>query len=564
MSYEDKPWLNSYQIGPFKLKHSMKPYPVINVYQFLEDTVEKFPDNIAIVYADEEMIYKDLKEKVDKLASALVDLGVKKGDTVATVFPSCPEFIITDYAIMKIGAIHVPLSVMHKAKDLLYELNESKAEIVLCSYRRLERVNQIKSRTNTKIIIYAPTKLFPDYKYPEMEAISEENYYLLDDLIQKYEPHTEEVEIDPKEDVALLPFTGGTTGVPKGTMLTHYNLTSDTIQAFHWMMDPLKTGIIGKSATAICVPLFHQYGHYALHMCVSWALKMYLMDPRDIPKIVEVINQKRPFIVFAVPTHYTYFTNMDLKKGQIFYYSAAAALPPELAGNFEKISGVPMGEGYGATETSGAVTVNISALSKVTGFMSEVKRGVGIPLPDTEVKIVDPATGEVLPIGSRGELWVKGPQIMKGYWPTPGKGLKEGGWLPMGDIVEMDEDGYFKVVDRIKDMINVSGNKVYSRQIDDLLHQHEAVDTAGVIGVPDPERPGSERVKAFIKLKEEYKGKVKEEEFIEYLRDKVMPYAVPKYVEFRDDLPLTIVMKLHKKKLREEEIAKMKEEGLID
>jgi long-chain acyl-CoA synthetase len=273
-------------------------------------------------------------------------------------------------------------------------------------------------------------------------------------------------------------------------------------------------------------------------------------------KIVEVINEYRPAIVFAVPAHYTVFCNMPLNKGQIFYYSAAAGLPPDLAEEFEKISGVPMGEGYGATETSAAVSVNISAFSKVTGFMKQVKRGVGVPIPDTEIRVVDPETGNEPPVGEPGELWVRGPQIMAGYFPTRGSGLEEGGWLRMGDIVTMDEDGYFKVVDRIKDMINVSGNKVYSRVIDDILHEYPGVEFAGVIGVPDPERAGSERVKAFIQLSPEHKGKVSEEDIIEFLRDKVKPYALPKSVEFRDELPLTYIMKLHKKKLREEELAK--------
>ena len=288
---------------------------------------------------------------------------------------------------------------------------------------------------------------------------------------------------------------------------------------------------------------------------------MYLMDPRDMVKIVEVIKKHRPFMVCAVPAHYTIFLKMDIPKSPIIYLSAAAALPPELAEQFEKISGVPMGEGYGATETTSAVTINLSGISKITGFMAKVKRGVGIPVPDTDIKIVNPETGQELPLGEPGEIWVRGPQVMKGYWPTPDKGLNEDGWLPMGDIAEMDDDGYFYIVDRIKDMINVSGNKVYSRVLDDILHEHPAVSVAGVIGVPDPERPGSERVKAFISLKPEYEGKVSEGDFIEYLRDKVKPYAVPKYVEFRKDLPLTMVMKLFKRKLRDEEIAKMKERG---
>ncbi len=552
----EKPWLESYQIGPFKLEHSMAPYPEMNVYKFLEDTADKFPDVIACEYSGEEMKYPELKDKVDRLASALVALGVKKGDTVATVLPSCPEFIIADYAAMKIGAIHVPLSILHKADDLQYELNESKTEVVVCSYRRIERVNQVKSETKVKTVIYAPTKLFPDYEYPEMQQIPDDNYHLMSDLIEKHEPHTETVPINPKEDIALLPFTGGTTGQPKGTMLTHYNITSNVRQTVHWMMDPLKDGIIGKSAAVVCVPIFHAYGHWAVHACISWGIKIHLMDSRDLTKIVETINLHRPFMVFAVPTHYTLFSQMDLVKAQIFYFSGAAALPEDLAVEFEEKSGVPMGEGYGATETSGVATINISALSKVTGYLEETKRGVGIPIPDTDIKIVDPDTGQELPIGERGEIWIRGPQTMHGYYPTPGSGLKDG-WLPMGDIVEIDNDGYFKVVDRIKDMINVSGNKVYSRVIDDILHEHEAVEIAGVIGIPDPEKPGSERVKAFIQLKHEYKGKVSEQDIINFLKDKVKPYAVPKWVEFRDELPLTIVMKLFKKKLREEELAKM-------
>jgi len=553
----DMPWLDSYQLGPFKLEHSMAPYPEINVYKFLEDSAKEFRDNVACEYADEQMTYEGLKLKVDKMASAFVAFGVKKGDTIATILPSCPEFIIADYAAMKIGAIHVPLSIMHKATDLLYELKESKAEIVLCSYRRVERVTQVKPYTKVKTVIYTPTKLFPDYQHPEMEKVEEDDYYLMDDLIEEHKPHTETVDIDPKEDIALLPFTGGTTGLPKGTMLTHHNLTTVVIQSIQWMMDPLKEAVVGKSAGVICVPIFHMYGHWAIHACISWGMKMYLMDARDISNIVDVINRHRPFVVFAVPAHYTMFSKMDLRKGQIFYYSGAAALPADLAEEFEKKSGVPMGEGYGATETSALVTINLSAFSKVTGFMAETKRGVGIPIPDTEIKIVDPDTGKELPVGERGEIWVRGPQIMRGYWPTPGSGLKEGGWLPMGDIVEMDSDGYFKVVDRIKDMINVSGNKVYSRVIDDILHEHEAVDVAGVIGIPDPDRPGSERVKAFIQLKPEYRGKVSEQDIIDFLRDRVKPYAVPKWVEFRDELPLTMVMKLFKKELREEELARL-------
>ena len=563
LTYADKPWLKSYFVGPFKLKQTMEPYPKINVYNFLESSATNFPDNIACVYVDEEITYKELKLKVDKLASAFVDFGLKKGDTVASVLPSCPEFIIVDFAALKIGAIHVPLSILHKKDDLIHEIKESNARTVVCSYRRLKRVNEVKKDVEINTIIYTPTRLFPDYEMPELEEISADGIYLLGDLIEKYDPHSETVEIDPMEDIALLPFTGGTTGLPKGTMLTHYNITTNVIQLIHWMLDPLKVGIIGKASFLICVPVFHAYGHFGVYAGISWGLKILLMDPRDMIRIADTINKYRPFMVAAVPAHYTRFINLNIPKAPIFYLSGAAPMPGELAEQFEKKSGIPLGEGYGATETTAASTVNLSPLSKVTGFMSKPKRGVGIPLPDTEVKIIDPETGIECPFGESGEIWIRGPQVMKGYWPTPGKGLTEDGWIQMGDIGKMDEDGYFYIVDRIKDMINVSGNKVYSRVIDDILHEHPAVRTAGVIGIPDPERPGSERVKAFVSLKQEYEGKVTEQELIDYLKDKVKPYAVPKYVEFRNDLPLTMVMKLFKRKLREEEIAKMKERGEI-
>ncbi|MFX0040798.1 MAG: AMP-binding protein [Promethearchaeota archaeon] len=562
-SYAEKPWLKSYFLGPWKLKQSMEPYPKINVYEFLEESASKYPDNIASVYLDEEITYKDLKLKVDKLANAFIDLGVKKGDKIATVLPSCQQFIFADYAAMKIGAIHVPLSILHKTDDLIHEIKESGAKTIICSYRRIERVNEVKNEIDIDNIIYTPTRLFPDYNLPEMKKISTDRYYLLEDMINDYEPLEKTAEIDPMEDIALLPFTGGTTGLPKGTMLTHYNITTNVIQFLHWMADPIKAGIIGKAAALICVPIFHAYGHFSIHIGISWGLKGYLMDPRDMKAMIDIIKKHRPFLVAAVPAHYMRFLQLDIPKFPIVYISGAAAMPPEVADQFEKRTGIPMGEGYGATETSAVVAINFSPLSKVTGFMLKKKLGVGVPLPDTDVKIVDPETEEEVPFGESGEIWVRGPQVMKGYWPTPGKGLTEDGWLRMGDIGRMDEDGYFYIEDRVKDMINVSGNKVYSRVLDDILHEHPAVRVAGVIGIPDPERLGSERVKAFVSLNKEYEGKVSEQDIIDYLKEKVKPYAVPKSVEFRNDLPLTMVMKLFKRKLRDEEIAKMKERGEI-
>ncbi|MFQ6125262.1 MAG: AMP-binding protein [Candidatus Heimdallarchaeota archaeon] len=559
LTYADKPWLKSYFVGPFKLSKTMEPYPKIPVTQFLDDAAQQFPDNVACVYLEEEFTYQQLKLQVDKFATALAELGVKKGDTVATILPSCPQFIISDYAIMRLGAIHVPISILHQASDLLHELNESGAETVICSYRRLERVNAIKNKTKLKTIIWAPVPIYPLYSTPDLEEIPGADRF--EDLIKTSDPNPPNVEIDPMNDVVLLPFTGGTTGVPKGTMLSHYNLTSNVIQSLHWMMSPLAPGVKGKSAVEICVPIFHQMGHWGVHACISWGLRIILVDGRDLQKIAELIKKYRPFVVMGVPTHYMLLLNEDIPKMPIFFYAGAAALPPDVAKQWEKKIGVPLGEGYGLTEASPCVHLNLSGFSKVTGFMAEVKRSIGVPVADTEVKIVDPETGAEAPLGEAGELWVRGPQIMLGYWPTPCKCLDKYGWLATGDIAKMDEEGYFYIVDRIKDMINVSGMKVYSRIVDDVLFEHPAILEAGVIGVPDPERPGSERIKAFIVLKPEYEGKVTGADIMKYCQENLPPYAIPKFVEFRPILPLTPVMKIHKKQLRDEELAKMRERG---
>jgi long-chain acyl-CoA synthetase len=221
---------------------------------------------------------------------------------------------------------------------------------------------------------------------------------------------------------------------------------------------------------------------------------------------------------------------------------------------------MPVSEGYGLTETGPGTHLDLTGFAKITGIAAKQKYSIGLPVPDTDVKLVDDETGEESLPGEPGHMYIKGPQVMKGYWPNPGDGLVDG-WLPTGDICRMDEDGYFYIVDRIKDMANVSGYKVYTSTIDEILHQHPAVSMAAAVGIPDPEREGSERIKAFIVLKEEYRDQVSADEIIEFCRDKCATYAVPRFVEFRESLPFTVTEKIFKRVLREEEIRKMQEEG---
>ncbi len=554
----EKPWLKQYKMGPYKLPHTKEPYPKMTVHSLFDATAAEFPDKAACFYLGKETLYSEMKLLSDSLAAALADLGVKKGDKVATVLPNCPQFMISDFGIMKTGAAHVPCSGMHKAADLTYEIGESGAETVICTEMSLEMVNSIKDKTRIKNIIVTSVM---DYSSEEPALERLPDAYQFRDLIASHEPRPPDVDIDPMKDLAVLPFTGGATGIPKGVMLTHYNRIVAVMQMI-WPYEPLKVGIRGKVSGMIPIPLFHAYGHLIMHFGVYWGLKSYLLpDPRDIDTLVQMLMKYRPFFCACVPTQYSRLVAAGLGRITTMFVSTTAALAPEIAQKFRQETGVPITEVYGLTETGGGTHMNLSSFSKITGFMPFEKFGsIGIPVPDTDVKIVDLYTGEEAAPGQEGELWVRGPQIMIGYWPEVGKGLVDG-WLPTGDVVRMEEDGYFYITDRIKDMANISGLKVYTRLVDDALYEHPAVGDAVAIGIPDPERPGSERIKAFIRLKREFQGKVTAEEIIDHCQEKLPAYAVPKFIEFREELPLTVTLKLFKRQLREEEIAKMKASG---
>jgi long-chain acyl-CoA synthetase len=559
VSVAEKPWLKHYKLGPYKLPQTKAPYPRIAIQGLLDAAAAEFPGKAACSYLGREMSYADLKQEADRFATALVSLGVKQGDKVATILPTCPQFIIGDFGILKAGAVHVPCSVLHKAADLIYEIGDSGAETVICTDMSLETVNSIRGKTHIKNVIVTSVM---DYS-SQRPGTAEQRPGILQfrDLIAGHEADPPEIDIDPMKDLAVLPFTGGATGLPKGVMITHYN-RAVAMTHIAWYMGPLKVGVRGKTSMMLPVAFFHQYGHMMMHFAVYWGLKMYLVpDPRDVDMLFEMLTRHRPFVCSCVPTQYSRLTARGLGRTNTMFMSGAAALAVEVAQRFKKQTGMPITEGYGLSETSGGTHINLSAFSKLTGFMAAEKLGsIGVPFPDTEVKIVDLDSGEEAAPGKEGELWVRGPQVMLGYWPEVGKGLVDG-WLPTGDVVTMDEDGYFYVTDRVKDMANISGLKVYTRLVDDVLYEHPAVADAVAIGIPDLERPGSDRIKAFIRLNPEYEGKVTAEEIIDHCKAKLPAYAVPKFVEFRSELPLTVTDKLFKRQLREEEVAKMKTRG---
>jgi len=557
--YAAKPWLAGYKLGPYKLPQSLQPYPEAPVFKMLDDSAASYPSRVAIEYETKRITYRELKDYADKLANALNGLGIGKGKKVAMVLPNCPQYIIGDFGILKTGATVIPCSILHKEPTLVWEISESGAETVICQVDSLDLIRQVAPKTKLKNIIITSTKDFS----PEESATPERipGTINLRDLLAEHEAIAPEVDINPASDLAYICFTGGSTGMPKGVMLTHFNRYTNIQQGIPWVYTPLATGVKGRASVLIPIPLFHVYGHWAMQSSIYWGLHIYLIrEPRDTETTVRLMQEHRPLLAFCVPTQLMRMVEKKIGRMPVMAMSCAAPLPLEVSEAISSDLMMPVSEGYGLTEMSTVSHMNLLAFSKITGFAPRMKLSMGLPVPDTEAKVVDTESGKECPVGEMGELYLRGPQTMMGFWPTPGSGLIDG-WLPTGDLVKMDTDGYFYVLDRKKDMANISGFKVYTTEIDTVLFEHPAVKMAAAIGVPDPARPGSERIKAFIILKEGKEDTVTAAELIEHCREKVPPYAVPQSIEFRNDLHLTPTEKLWKRILREEEIEKMKAAG---
>jgi long-chain acyl-CoA synthetase len=471
------------------------------------------------------------------------------------------EFILADWAVMKAGAAVVPTSILRTDEGIVHELGSSKSKLIFCQERALDRILGLRDTCDFEHIIVTSDE---GYDLKDVTQPLPDGVYELRALLNEYNPEPPKVEIDAENDLCELAFTGGATGLPKGVMITHYNRLSCIMQGFPWLLKPMMRGLAGKASVMIPIPMFHSYGHYAHQAGAYMGLRVIVLpDPRDVDSIVDHILEFRPLLIPAVPTQLIRIAQSDIGRLNVLLMSGSAPLPMEVSDAIKEKIGTRVSEGYGLTETAPLTHFNVSTFSKITGFMQEEKSGIGIPSPDTECKLVEVDTGEEVPIGEPGELMIRGPQVMKGYWPEPGSGLTEDGWLHTGDIAVMDEDGYFTVVDRTKDMVSVSGLKVYTAEVDEVLYRHPGVLMAASFGVPDPETLGSERVMAVIQLREEYEGKVSIEDVRAFCKEYLAPYAVPKYVRFKDELPLTVTDKVFKKVLRDEAIAEMKAQGDI-
>ena len=557
MSYSDKPWLKSYKIGPYPLDHSLAPYPELPLYQVLDQAAEKYPTQTAILFQGRTLKYHQFKSQVDRLAAALVGLGLGKGERVCIFLPNCIEFLVGYWAVIKAGGVVVPTSVLRTDEGLLHEVGSSGSRMVICREESLERVLAIREMTQVEWIIVASEA---GYDLQGVSSALPPHTRDFRQLLNGEAKEPPQIEINPQQDLCELAFTGGATGVPKGVMLSHSNRNSVILQGLPWFMKPMLQGIAGKASVLLAISLFHTMGNYIQLSAVYLGMRIVLLpDPRDTQEIARHIQETRPFLIPGVPTQFMRLAETGLRRVNTMLFSGAAPLPLEVAAEIKRKTGMPISEGYGLTETSATTHINLSAFSRIFGFMAREKHGIGLPTPDTECKLVDPQSGQEVPFGEPGEIVLRGPQMMRGYWPEVGSGLAPGGWLSTGDIAVMDEDGYFQLVDRIKDMVNVSGMKVYTTEVDEVLFKHPGVLMAAAFGVPDPDIPGSERVIAAVQLKDEQQGQVSAQEIKDFCRQHLPPYAVPMYVEFRQEMPLTVTEKVFKKALREEAISRMKE-----
>ncbi len=570
----EKPWLSNYEKGvPPSLT-----YPNHTLNDMLQTAARTYGDKTATNFVLKYMLggrftvggkltYKQLNELVDRLATALYQLGVRKGDRVAVMLPNSPHYIISFFAAMRIGAIVVNVNPTYTSRELQHQLSDAGAETIIMLNLFWPKLREVRPETPVKRVIVAhifDTLGFPSNflvkssqrRTPEwVDVHPEQDTFFFAHLLEKYGPTPPKVNIDP-DDTALFQYTGGTTGLPKAAMLSHRNLVANTLQVNAWLVN----GKPGAEKMMAAIPFFHVYG-----MTVAMLYGIYLgmeiiivPNPRPIDNVMSVMQKERATLYPGVPAMYIGIINhpkvaeYDLKSIKACI-SGSAPLPMEVQERFGQITGGRLVEGFGMTEASPVTHCNPVFGRRKAG-------SIGVPLPDTEAKIVDLETGEPLPFDgeSQGELCVRGPQVMKGYWNRPEETaatIDADGWLHTGDICKVDPEGYFFIVDRKKDMIIASGFKVLPRDVEEVLFMHPKVMEAVVAGIPHPTR-GDDTVKAYIVPKPGEQPTV--EEIKEFCRLHLASYKIPREIEFRSELPKTMVGKVLRRVLVEEEKAKQK------
>jgi long-chain acyl-CoA synthetase len=520
--------------------------PDITLVDSLENTVKKYPNNVATYFMGFELTYSQLLDIVYRTATKLHDLGIKKGDCVAIQYTNNPAFIAYFYGILKLGAVVTSLSPLFKSLEAKRQLNDSETRIYLGWEGFSGIIDPIIKDTSVEHIFYtnlAPYLSLDPMAPPEFEMGGPPTF---EDVLRDINPNPPEIKINP-DDLAMLQYTGGTTGFPKGAMLTHRNIIANCQQVGSWMVGTKE----GEEVLLGALPFYHIYLVTGMNIAINKGWKIAcVFNPREAHEVIEVIENSRASIFPGIATlfnnlnNYEHVREHDLSSIK-YCLSGAAPLPEEVRIKFEEVSGAKVREAYGLTEMSPATTAN--------PFVGMTKPGtVGIPFPNTDVKICD-INGNTMGIGEVGELVVRGPQMMMGYYKRENetKDTIRDGWLWTGDLAVMDEDGYITIKERIKNMIKYKGHGVYPLEVEDLLYNNKTILEAGVIGVPDPEV--GENIKAFIVLKEEYKGKVSSEDIIEWSKKNMGYDKYPRIIEFIDEIPKTTVGKVYHLELRKME-----------
>ena len=559
-AYKTHPWTKFYEAGvPPRIQ-----YPDISLGSMLAKTAEAFPGHTALLFFGKKITYAALDSLVNRFANALSGLGVTQGDRVALMLPNVPHMVIGYYAALRLGAIVVPTNPLYLERELEVQLVDSGAETLVALDLFHPRISAILHKTKVKHLILCGIKdylpfplnlLYPIKARIEKQWVTvakEAPIYDFLSLLQTAPDTPIDVPVAP-EDTADLQYTGGTTGVPKGAVLTHRNLVVNAVQCKAWLTLEKE----GEDIFLAAIPFFHVYGMTTvMNISVLIGAEMILVPKFHVKEVLTFINKYRPTIFPGIQAMYLALANYPtVRKYDLTSIRAAISgagpLMQEVQERFESITGSKIVEGYGLSEASPVTHANPIFGRRKVGT-------IGLPWPDTEAMIVDIETGsKPMPLGEAGELVVKGPQVMKGYWNKSEESERtlRGGWLHTGDIAKMDEEGYFTIVDRIKDMIKTVGENVYPREVEEVLFTHPKVKEAVVVGIPGEEFMG-EKIKAYIILQEGEQAT--ENDLIQFCKEKLSKFKVPKEVEFRTEFPKTLVGKVLRRVLRDEEMKKRK------
>jgi long-chain acyl-CoA synthetase len=567
--YTSKPWLKYYpEDVPATIEES--EIPDVSVPELLEQTAKKYPKKAALIFYGKKITYSELLEQVNRFATALAAMGVKKGDTVAIYLLNSPQFVISYFGALKAGAKVTPVSPVYTSKEVKHQLTDSEATTVICEdmlYSNVERTgvkldNIILSNLGDYLSFFKRafakkmiSKAYEGLKPPDAEQIKKMGLHLFKDLLKNNAPNPPQVSINPKTDIAALPYTGGTTGLPKAAMLTHYNMVATQHLGRAWW--PFVEE--GKETIIAFLPLFHIYGQAVLMLTgLTQGQTLVLFTTPDLDEILTAVERYQASSFYGVPTLYEYLKEYD-KTSRVNWkrlkviVCGADTLHDTTCEGWERRTGTSILEGFGMTECT--------SLSHSNPYNRPKKGSFGVPIPGLDAAVIDMDDMSFKPVNEEGEMVLSGPNVMLGYWKRPDADAEtfveiDGKrWMRTGDMVRMDEEGYFHFFDRKRDLIKHKGYSVFARHVEEVLYMHPQVKAAGVVGVPDPKV--GQIIKAYVVLQGEARGKITEEEIVEFCRQNLAHYKVPGIVEFRGELPKTDVGKVSRRELRDEA------EGLI-